>query len=117
MENYIRLGKEDNICTALRVLSKGEALNNITISDGMPNGHKFAIRDIKLGKLGERVFKYGYAIERCKAALVNIGTFTDTVEGLRFWKKSGLDFLQHSSNLNLFLNSAKIIEGEVNSGS
>jgi 4-hydroxy-2-oxoheptanedioate aldolase len=53
-------------------------------------------------------------IKKCKNMKINVGTFTDTIEGLKFWKKNGIDFIQYSSDMNLFLDSLSIIKKQLN---
>ena len=45
-------------------------------------------------------------IEKCNNKQVSVGTFTDTLEGLEFWSKKGVNFLEYASDLNLFIKSA-----------
>lgn len=48
-------------------------------------------------------------IEKCHENQVSVGTFTDSVEGLEFWSKKGVSFLQYASDLNIFINGASQI--------
>lgn len=45
-------------------------------------------------------------IEKCNNKQVSVGTFTDTLEGLGFWSKKGVNFLEYASDLDLFIKSA-----------
>jgi 4-hydroxy-2-oxoheptanedioate aldolase len=53
-------------------------------------------------------------IKKCKKMKIKVGTFTDTIEGLKFWKKNGVDFIQYSSDMNLFLDSLSIVKNQLN---
>lgn len=63
MGRYIRIRKNDMVAVALESLSKAAAISvceeNIVLSEDIPKGHKFALRDIKRG---EEILKYGYSI-------------------------------------------------------
>lgn len=50
-------------------------------------------------------------MSKCKSAGIEIGTFTDTPEGLSKWKQMGMDFIQYSSDLNCFIGAAKSLIG------
>ena len=52
-------------------------------------------------------------IIKCKDLNIEVGTFTDTIEGVEFWKKSGVDFIQYASDMNIFLNSLKKLIGRI----
>ncbi|NBO29146.1 MAG: aldolase [Synechococcaceae bacterium WB8_1B_057] len=51
--------------------------------------------------------KMKYIIDLCKKSGIEIGTFTDTEEGLAYWKNQGIDFIQYSSDLNCFIKAAR----------
>ena len=53
-------------------------------------------------------------IKKCKKMKIKVGTFTDTFEGLKFWKKNGVDFIQYSSDMSLFLDSLSIVKDQLN---
>jgi len=53
-------------------------------------------------------------IEKCKRMKIKVGTFTDTISGLKFWEKHGIDFIQYSSDMNLFLGSLSAIKKQIN---
>lgn len=63
MQDFIRIHREDTVAVALRPLEKGSCLSvdgeNVTVTEDIPQGHKFALCDI--GK-GEPVMKYGARI-------------------------------------------------------
>lgn len=52
-------------------------------------------------------------ISQCKEANVRIGTFTDTLEGIRYWAKRGVDFIEYASDLNLFFGAVKSLRQTV----
>ena len=35
---------------------------------------------------------------------IEIGTFTDTFDGIEFWTNFGINYIEYSSDLNVFLN-------------
>jgi len=53
-------------------------------------------------------------IKKCKNMKIKVGTFTDTINGLKFWDKHGIDFIQYSSDMNLFLDSLSLIKKQIN---
>ncbi len=66
-QKAILIDKKDNVATALRELEEGKAIEvgiedhtlNIVLSQNIPFGHKFSLKDIKQG---EAVIKYGETI-------------------------------------------------------
>lgn len=48
-------------------------------------------------------------INECKKFNIPIGTFTDTPAGLSKWRSMELDFVQYASDLNVFINAAKLL--------
>ena len=40
---------------------------------------------------------------------VPVGTFTDTLEGVTFWRNKGLAFIEYASDLNIFIDGGKSI--------
>ena len=66
MQEYIKINQADNVAVALRDFSKGEIVSlddEITLSDDIARGHKFALKDIKAD---EPVIKYGFPIGYAK---------------------------------------------------
>lgn len=66
MQEYIKINQADNVAVALRDFNKGEIVsldNEITLSDDIARGHKFALKDIKAD---EPVIKYGFPIGYAK---------------------------------------------------
>ena len=63
MQDIVKINQNDNVAVALRPLNKGEALQAaetaVTLMEDIPQGHKFALREIKSG---EEVVKYGFRI-------------------------------------------------------
>jgi 2-keto-3-deoxy-L-rhamnonate aldolase RhmA len=55
----------------------------------------------------EVVAKMESIVAICSARGIRLGTFTDTPNGIKFWKNRGLSFIQYASDLNLFINAAK----------
>lgn len=45
-------------------------------------------------------------IAKCNERNIRVGTFTDTVDGVKFWSKYGLSFIQYASDLDLFIKAA-----------
>ena len=67
-----------------------------------------------LGKPGEIwdeevVKEMNKIILKCKEKEVLVGTFTDTLEGITFWKDRGVDFVQYASDMNIFIEALKRI--------
>lgn len=63
MQDIVKINQNDNVAVALRPLNKGEVLQAaetaVTLMEDIPQGHKFAMREIKSG---EEVVKYGFRI-------------------------------------------------------
>ncbi len=53
-------------------------------------------------------------IEKCKQKNVEVGTFTDSIDGITKWKNLGIDFIEYASDLNLFIEKAKEIKTHCN---
>ena len=66
-QKVILIDKKDNVATALRELEEGNPIEvgiedhtlNIVLSQNIPFGHKFSLKDIEQG---EAVIKYGETI-------------------------------------------------------
>jgi len=66
-QSAIVIDKKDNVATALRDLQQGESIRvevgddtvDVTVSQTVPFGHKFALMDIEPG---EAIVKYGEVI-------------------------------------------------------
>lgn len=67
MQDFIRIHKNDNVAVALKPLPEGSTYdvegNQVTVIEEIPQGHKFALRDIAAG---EDVVKYGFRIGTAK---------------------------------------------------
>lgn len=63
MQDIVKINQNDNVAVALRPLNKGEVLQTaetaVTLMEDIPQGHKFALKEIKSG---EEVVKYGFRI-------------------------------------------------------
>ena len=63
MQDIVKINQNDNVAVALRALNKGEVLQTaetaVTLMEDIPQGHKFALKEIKSG---EEVVKYGFRI-------------------------------------------------------
>ena len=57
--DYIKINPADNVAVALQDLSKGAAVEGVTLSMDVPRGHKIVLRDLKAG---DNVIKYGFPI-------------------------------------------------------
>ena len=70
MQDFIRIHKNDNVAVALKPLASGTTYdvdgNQVTVIEEIPQGHKFALRDIAEG---EDVIKYGFRIGTTKEAV------------------------------------------------
>ncbi len=78
MQDFIKINKDDNVAVALRPIKKGTSLEvagvSVTTIDDIPQGHKFAIKQIKKG---EDVIKYGFRIGIAQAD-VEVGGWIHT---------------------------------------
>ena len=67
MQDFIRIHKNDNVAVALKPLPEGTTYDvegsQVTVIEEIPQGHKFALRDIAEG---EDVVKYGFRIGTAK---------------------------------------------------
>ena len=66
---YLKINPADNVAVAIVTLPAGEKLTvdgtEITLSEEVPAGHKFALKDFAEG---ENVIKYGYPIGHARIA-------------------------------------------------
>jgi hypothetical protein len=44
-------------------------------------------------------------VAQCQAKNMQVGTFADTPDGVRFWAERGLAYIEYGSDLNLFIGS------------
>jgi altronate hydrolase len=67
MQDIIKIHQNDNVAVALKPLTKGteftDGTENIIVTEEIPQGHKFALKDIKKE---EPVIKYGFRIGYAK---------------------------------------------------
>lgn len=52
-------------------------------------------------------------VDMCQKKNIQVGTFTDTPEGIGFWNEQGVTFIEYASDLNLFINAAKELKRQV----
>lgn len=45
---------------------------------------------------------------------VKVGTFTDTAEGVKFWAKNGIPWIEYASDLNIFIQGSEKLRREIN---
>ena len=43
-------------------------------------------------------------VNKCREKNIEIGTFTDTFDGIEFWTNFGINYIEYSSDLNVFMN-------------
>ncbi len=55
----IRIHQDDVVAVALEPLSEGSQVLGVTLLENIPQGHKFALKNLEPG---DRIIKYGYAI-------------------------------------------------------
>ena len=86
-KNVIQIHDDDGVAVALAPLAKGTTVTvtggstpvEVTLLNDIPQGHKFALKDIAEG---EPVIKYGYPIGAAKAA-INSPLLESSVDGAR----------------------------------
>lgn len=78
MQDIIKIHQKDNVAVALKPIAKGTLLHvagtEVTVTEEIPRGHKFAIMPIKAG---EAVIKYGFCIGNAKED-IKVGTWIHT---------------------------------------
>ena len=78
MQDFIKINKDDNVAVALKPISKGTTVNvagtDVTMTEDIPQGHKFAIKPVKKG---DAVIKYGFRIGYAQAD-VEVGGWIHT---------------------------------------
>ncbi len=52
-------------------------------------------------------------VEKCQEKNIELATFTDTLDGIKFWKSKGVSMIQYGSDLNIFIDGAKRLLNEV----
>jgi altronate hydrolase len=82
------IARDDDVAVAIRPLEPGESLTVVspplTVREGIPRGHKVALRDVRAG---DTVRKYGYPIGRALAdisagSLVHTANLATRLDGL-----------------------------------
>lgn len=63
---YIKIHSLDNVAVSLQPLSSGSIYDGITLSEDIPQGHKFALEDISIGS---PIIKYGQPIGIATSAI------------------------------------------------
>ncbi|MCQ4871871.1 UxaA family hydrolase, partial [Blautia producta] len=67
MQNYLKIHPDDSVAVALAPLAAGTSVHldhkEILLSEDIPQGHKFALKDIRAG---EAVIKYGSPIGQAR---------------------------------------------------
>lgn len=67
MQTYLKIHLDDSVAVALTPLTKGTSVHldnkELLLSEDIPQGHKFALKDIRAG---EAVVKYGSPIGLAK---------------------------------------------------
>lgn len=51
-------------------------------------------------------------IHDCRSNNIEVGTFTDTKDGINFWKEKGLSLVEYGSDLNLLIDASKKLLSE-----
>lgn len=46
-------------------------------------------------------------VEECSKKNIEVGTFTDTKDGIKFWQEKGVSLIEYGSDLNLFIEASK----------
>ena len=52
-------------------------------------------------------------IHDCRSNNIEVGTFTDTKDGINFWKEKGLSLVEYGSDLNLLIDKLPSDQREV----
>lgn len=123
---FSAIGKDDYLTQAnasnrliLQIEGQRAIPNLPAIVDVLPEGTCIFIGPYdlsqSLGKPGqiwdpEVVAAMEGIIALCQAKGVGVGTFTDTLDGIAFWKDKGLAFLEYASDLNLLIGAARSIK-------
>jgi len=81
---YIKINPADNVAVALQDLSRGEAVEGVTLLADVPRGHKIVLKSLRAG---EDVIKYGFPIghvtqDAPAGAVVDHSCIKTNLEGL-----------------------------------
>lgn len=111
---YIESANNDN-SLILQIEGQTGMANIDSIIDAVPSGASLFIGPYDLsqsmGLPGEIwhpdvINSMEQIIHKCKIRDINVGTFTDTPEGVKFWSERGISFIQYASDLDLFIKTA-----------
>lgn len=104
MNRYIKIHPSDNVVVAIMPLQQGEVIEEITLLEDIPEGHKVAIYSLMEG---DDVIKYGYAIGHvtksvCAGSWVNENNLKTNLDGLLdyTWNPSTIPTLAESECLS-----------------
>ncbi len=116
---YLKINRADNVAVALEDLPCGMSIvvddNAVTLNADIPQGHKFAIRDIAMN---EDVVKYGYPIGHAIVTInvgdwVNEKTIKTNLEGVLDYDYSPVNETIKIKNLNYTFKGYRRANGEV----
>ena len=116
-DEYLLQGNDSNELI-LQIEGKKALTNLPGILDVMPKGGSIFIGPYdlsqSLGKPGqiwdcEVVAAMEGIIDQCGTKGIKVGTFTDTPEGMAFWSKRGLSYLEYASDLNLLIATSQAL--------
>ena len=86
MKKYLKIHPSDSVAVALTPLKSGTVLSSegesITLLENIPQGHKFALKDIPAGS---KILKYGAPIGVAKES-ISKGTWIHTQHEDRTWR-------------------------------
>lgn len=116
---YLKINPDDNVGVAILDLAAGEKANiegaEITITEEIPAGHKFALTALVNG---DNIIKYGYAIghaiaDIAKGGLVNEKNIKTNLDGLLDYKYEPIKVELDIAKRDLTFNGYKRDNGEV----
>jgi 4-hydroxy-2-oxoheptanedioate aldolase len=121
-ESYIR-NANNNKKLIFQIEGKEGVENIDSIIDALPENSSIFIGPYDLsqslnipGQIWDEkvISKMKDIISKCKRNNIDIGTFTDTEEGVKFWTDLGIDFIEYASDLNVFMQGYKSIRNVLN---
>lgn len=68
MADFLKIHRSDNVAVALRDLKAGETFSGVTLTEDIPQGHKFALSEILSG---QDIVKYKYPIGHAKTIITS----------------------------------------------
>jgi 4-hydroxy-2-oxoheptanedioate aldolase len=104
----------------LQIEGKRALANVPEIIDAVPAGTSLFIGPYdlsqSLGKPGqiwdpEVVNAMEVIVAQCQAKNMQVGTFADTPDGVRFWAERGLAYIEYASDLNVFMSGVGQLKG------